>query len=69
MRNDPKLPRDPDQLAKRIIDIATGEKPDDVRDATPERARSGASRASNMTPEQRAEAARLAAQARWRKKG
>jgi hypothetical protein len=30
----PKRPRDPNQLAKSIIDIATGEKPD--RDPTPE---------------------------------
>ena len=29
----PKRPRDPNQLAKSIIDIATGEKPD--RDPTP----------------------------------
>ena len=30
----PKRPRDPNQLAKSIIDVATGEKPD--RDPTPE---------------------------------
>ncbi len=30
----PERPRDPNQLAKRIIDIATGETPD--RDPTPE---------------------------------
>src|ERR1700730_14861216 len=30
----PKHPRDPNQLAKSIIDIATGQKPD--RDPTPE---------------------------------
>jgi hypothetical protein len=30
----PKRPRDPNQLAKSIIDIATGQKPD--RDPTPE---------------------------------
>ena len=30
----PKRPRDPNQLAKSIIDIARGEKPD--RDPTPE---------------------------------
>jgi len=30
----PKRPRDPNQLAKSIIDIATGEKPN--RDPTPE---------------------------------
>jgi hypothetical protein len=69
----PKRPRDPNQFAKSIIDIATGQAGTaDVREATPERARSGAkggtSRAAKMTPEQRAEASKLAAQARWRKK-
>jgi hypothetical protein len=34
MTSHPKRPRDPNQLAKSIIDIATGEKPD--RDPTPE---------------------------------
>jgi hypothetical protein len=34
MTNRPKRPRDPDQLAKWIIDIATGQKPD--RDPTPQ---------------------------------
>lgn len=67
----PKRPRDPNQLAKSIIDIATGEQQDTPVRAS-ERAASGAKggarRASHMTPEQRAEAARLAAQARWRKK-
>jgi hypothetical protein len=32
--NPPKGPRDPNQLAKSIIDIATGQKPD--RDSMPE---------------------------------
>jgi len=32
--NRPKRPRDPNQLAKAIIDIATGQRPD--RDPTPE---------------------------------
>jgi len=34
MTSHPKRPRDPNQLAKSIIDIATGEKPD--RDPTSE---------------------------------
>jgi hypothetical protein len=34
MTSHPKRPRDPNQLAKSIIDIATGQKPD--RDPTPE---------------------------------
>jgi hypothetical protein len=34
MTDHPKRPRDPNQLAKSIVDIATGQKPD--RDPTPE---------------------------------
>jgi hypothetical protein len=63
----PKRPRDPNQLAKRILDIATGETPD--RDPTPEEEgkdpaavalgkKGGKARADSMTPEQRAEIAR-----------
>lgn len=65
-----KRPRDPNQLAKSIIGIATGEVED--KEVSAERAASGAkggvARAKHLTPEQRAEAAKLAAQARWRKK-
>jgi hypothetical protein len=63
-----KRPRDPAQLAKFIVDVATGEVDD--RGASPARAKAGAKggsvRASHLTPEQRAEAAKLAAQARLR---
>ena len=70
----PKRPRDPNQLAKSIIDIATGQKPD--RDPTPEEqgkdpaavalgklggAKGGKARAAKLTPEQRSEIARKAA--------
>jgi hypothetical protein len=72
----PKRPRDPNQLAKSIIDIATGQKPD--RDPTPEEQgkdpaavalgkRGGKARADSMTPEHRAEIARKAAEKRWRR--
>lgn len=72
----PKRPRDPNQLAKSIIDIATGQKPD--RDPTPEErgkdpaaaalgSRGGKARASNMSPERRAEIAKKAAALRWKK--
>jgi hypothetical protein len=76
----PKRPRDPNQLAKSIIDIATGEKPD--HDPTPEEQgkdpaavalgrkgglKGGAARAASMTPEQRADIAKKAAAARWKK--
>ena len=76
----PKRPRDPNQLAKRIIEIATGETPD--REPTPEEQgkdpaavslgrrgglKGGKARAANMTAQRRAEIAKKAAEARWRK--
>jgi hypothetical protein len=75
-----KRPRDPAQLAKLIIDIASGEVED--RPPTPEEQgkspsrvargkvggpKGGKARAIKLTPEQRAEIARLAAQTRWKK--
>ena len=70
----PKRPRDPNQLAKSIIDIATGQAPD--RDPTPEEQgkdpaavalgkKGGAARAAGMTAEKRSEIAKKAAQKRW----
>jgi hypothetical protein len=70
-------PRDPLPLGKLIGDIATGQVADAVEDgkdaSLAERGRlggvrGGARRAINLTPDQRTEAARLAATARWRKK-
>jgi hypothetical protein len=74
----PKRPRDPNQLAKSIIDIATGQKPD--RDPTPEeqgkdpaaveRGRKGGliggkARAAKLTSEERKDSARKAIRTRW----
>jgi len=76
----PKRPRDPAQLAKLMIDIATGAVED--RKPTPEEqgksakavargkiggAKGGIARSARLTPEQRTEIARLAAQTRWKK--
>ena len=72
----PKRPRDPNQLAKSIIDIATGQAPD--RDPTPEEQgkdpaavamgkKGGKARADAMSPVRRAEIARAAAAKRWEK--
>lgn len=67
----PKRPRDANQLAKSIVDIATGESSD--REAsTIIRARKGGlkggvARAKLLTPEQRSEIAHAAAAARWKK--
>jgi hypothetical protein len=70
-----KHPRDPNQLAKLIVDIATGEVEeapvDDGKDPAAVALgrkgglKGGKARAENMTPEQRSEAARRAAAARW----
>lgn len=68
----PKRPRDVNELARRVVDIATGETPDE---SAPEKdegaarlgAKGGASRAARMTSEERKDAARKAAEGRWRK--
>jgi hypothetical protein len=70
-----KRPRDPAQLAKLIVDIATGEVED--REPTPEEQgkdpaavalgrKGGAARASKMTPERRRDIAKKAATKRWK---
>jgi len=73
MSKAPKRPRDPNQLAKLIVDLATEEKTED-RPAQPtpaeEFARSGGlkggrARADALTPERRQEIARKAAAKRW----
>jgi hypothetical protein len=76
----PKRPRDPNQLAKSIIDIATGQKPD--RDPTPEELgkdpaavargkiggmKGGQARAAALDSNTRQEIARKAAKKRWSK--
>jgi hypothetical protein len=75
-----KRPRDSNQLAKSIVDIATGETED--REPTAEEQgkdpaavslgrrgglKGGKAWAANMTAKRRAEIARKAAEARWRK--
>lgn len=76
----PKRPRDANQLAKSIVDIATGHADDSVR-ATQERAKDpaavslgrrgglkgGRARAEKLDPESRREIAKRAANARWKK--
>jgi hypothetical protein len=69
----PSRPRDPNQLAKLIADIATGEvqntDPDAGKDPAAKAlgAKGGAARAAKMTPERRAEIARAAAAKRWKR--
>ena len=65
----PKRPRDTNQLAKAIVDIATGQTSDTVEPASPARRaagrKGGAARASSLSPERRSEIAVAAASARW----
>ncbi len=71
-----KRPRDPNALAKSIVDIATGQVED--RDPTPEEQgkdpsaaalgrKGGQARAKAMSAEQRAEIAKRAARKRWQR--
>lgn len=74
----PKRPRDPNQLAKLMVDIATGEVEDEDpdKDKNPHAValgrmggkKGGKKAAENMSPEQRKERAKKAAAARWAKK-
>ncbi len=74
-----KRPRDTNVLAKRVVDLATGEVED--REPTPEQQgkdpaavslgrrgglKGGKARAASMTAKRRAEIARAAAKARWK---
>ena len=71
-----KRPTDPNELAKQLVDEATGDAPKFDPDEGKDPAavalgrkgglKGGKARAEKMTPEQRAESARKAAQARWR---
>lgn len=68
----PKRPRDPNQLAKLMVDIASGKVEEAEKSPTEQRAstaglKGGPARAAVLTPEQRSEIARVAAQARWKK--
>jgi hypothetical protein len=71
-----RRPRDANQLAKLVTDIAIGEAEDAPEGAGKNPAavalgrkgglKGGKARAERMTPEQRSEAAKRAAQARWK---
>jgi hypothetical protein len=70
-----KRPRDPNQLAKLIVDIATGEVEDSEsqkKKAVAVRGRRGGlkggrARAKSLTGAERVDIARTAANARWKK--
>lgn len=72
MAKTPKRPRDPNQLAKMIVDIATGEASEPEQTTFEKRAstagtKGGPARAKALTPAQRSEIASVAASARWKK--
>lgn len=70
-----KRPRDPNELARQIVDEATGEAPPFDPDEGKDPAavalgrkgglKGGRARAAKMTADERSEAARKAAQVRW----
>jgi len=70
-----KRPRDPNQLGKLIVDIATGGANDEPMDSGKNPAavasgrngglKGGKARAEKLSPEKRSEIARKAARARW----
>jgi hypothetical protein len=70
-----KRPRDVNELAKQLVDEATGEAPPFDPDAGKDPAavalgrkgglKGGKARAAKMTPEERSEAGKRAAEARW----
>jgi hypothetical protein len=66
-----KRPRDPAQLAKLMIDIASGEVEDQQTTAKRGRAgglKGGPARSASLSPRKRQQIARKAAAARWGKK-
>ncbi len=72
-----KRPRDVNELARQLVDEATGEAskfdPDEGKDPAAVALgrkgglKGGRARAAKLTPEQRSEAARKAAHARWQR--
>jgi len=78
----PRRPRDPNQLAKLIVDIATGQAPHDEELPKTDDGKNpaavllgrlgglkgGKARAKSLSPRKRSQIARKAASARWRKR-
>ncbi len=78
MRKKPTRPRDPNELAKRIVDLATGEAEESPRNDGKDPAavslgrrgglKGGKARAQSLTAKQRKEIAQKAAKTRWKDK-
>ena len=73
MTDRPKRPRDTNELAKLIVDLATGaeegepDKSPNALRASKAGKKGGPARAKALTPQERARIASIAAQARWKK--
>lgn len=63
-----KRPRDVNELAKRLVDEATGEAEPQRKPPAkhPEAVKRGKARGESLTPERRREIAKKAAQTRWK---
>lgn len=72
MRKEVKRPRDSNQLAKFVVDVATGEREASLEVgplnefAQAGGLKGGKTRAANLSPERRSEIARMAANVRWK---
>lgn len=69
MGDKPKRPRDANQLAKFIVDVATGEEPVHEPDTSGQRKgglKGGKKRAEVLSPGRRSEIARKAASKKWK---
>ena len=64
-RTTPPRPTDVNQLAKRIVDLTTGEATDDAPAPDPKAVKRGEARAANLTPAKRKAIAKKAADTRW----
>lgn len=70
--SNPKRPRDANQLAKMIVDLSTGDEQEPELNVKQKAGqlgglKGGKARAAKLSPEQRKEIARKAAQKRWSK--
>jgi hypothetical protein len=68
-RTTPPRPTDVNQLAKRIVDLATGEATDDAPTVNPKAVKRGEARAASLTPAKRKAIAKKAAAKRWHGNG
>lgn len=71
MTDKPKRPRDANQLAHMIVGISTGEDVDHKADTSGQRKgglKGGKARAQNLTPKERSDISKKAAEKRWSEK-